>query len=64
MIILTRLNGEQFAVNPDLIERVDAHPDTVLTLVDTTKYLVAESLEEVVEPCATSGPASSPAAPR
>ena len=49
MIILTRLNGEQFAVNCDLVERVDAHPDTVLTLVDATKYIVAESLTEVVE---------------
>ena len=49
MIILTRLNGEQFAVNCDLVERVDAHPDTVLTLVDATKYIVAESLAEVVE---------------
>jgi flagellar protein FlbD len=48
MIILTRLNGEQFAVNCDLVERVDAHPDTVLTLVDATKYIVAESLTEVV----------------
>ena len=48
MIILTRLNGEQFAVNCDLVERVDAHPDTVLTLVDATKYIVAESLAEVV----------------
>ena len=49
MIILTRLNGEQFAINCDLVERVDAHPDTVLTLVDATKYIVAESLTEVVE---------------
>ena len=49
MIILTRLNGEQFAINCDLIERVDAHPNTVLTLVDATKYIVAESLTEVVD---------------
>ena len=49
MIILTRLNGDQFALNCDLVERVDAHPDTVLTLVDGTKYIVAESLSEVVE---------------
>jgi flagellar protein FlbD len=49
MIILTRLNGEQFAINCDLVERVDAHPNTVLTLVDATKYIVAESLGEVVE---------------
>ena len=31
------------------MERVDAHPDTVLTLVDGTKYIVAEGLAEVVE---------------
>ena len=49
MIILTRLNGEQFALNCDLVERVDAHPDTVLTLVDGTKYIVAEALTDVVE---------------
>ncbi len=48
MIILTRLNGDQFAINCDLVERVDAHPNTVLTLVDATKYIVAESLTEVV----------------
>ena len=49
MIILTRLNGDQFAINCDLVERVDSHPDTVLTLVDATKYVVAESLTEVIE---------------
>ena len=29
MIRVTRLNGERFALNPDLIERVEGHPDTV-----------------------------------
>ncbi|WP_432830403.1 flagellar FlbD family protein [Dactylosporangium sp. CA-092794] len=48
MILLTRLNGPVFALNPDLIERADCTPDTVITLVDGTKYLVAESLPEVV----------------
>jgi flagellar protein FlbD len=49
MIIVTRLNGPPFALNPDLIERADATPDTVLTLVDGTKYLISESVEEVIE---------------
>jgi flagellar protein FlbD len=49
MINLTRLNGQAFVLNCDLIERVDATPDTVLTLVDGTKYVVTESLDEVVE---------------
>jgi flagellar protein FlbD len=48
MIALTRLNGTRLAINSDLIERVDASPDTVITLVDGTKYLVAESLDEVI----------------
>ncbi len=48
MVPLTRLTGVQFALNPDLIERVDRTPDTVITLVDGTKYLVTESLDEIV----------------
>ena len=49
MITLSRLNGASFAVNCDLIERIDASPDTVLTLVDGTRYVVAEGLDEVIE---------------
>ena len=48
MICLSRLNGQVFALNADLIERVDATPDTVITMVDGVKYVVAENLAEVV----------------
>src|SRR2546421_11547174 len=48
VILLTRLNGPVFALNPDLVERADSTPDTVITLVDGTKYVVAESLAELV----------------
>lgn len=48
MIRVTRLNGEQFALNPDLIERVEAHPDTVVHLVDGTRYVVTETVDEVL----------------
>jgi flagellar protein FlbD len=48
VIRVTRLNGEQFALNPDLIERVEAHPDTVAFLIDGTKYVVKESVDEVL----------------
>lgn len=48
MIILTRLNGGEFALNPDLIERADSTPDTVLTLTDGTKYVVSESVVQVL----------------
>ena len=49
MILLTRINGSRFALNCDLIERVESTHDTVLTLVDGTRYLVTEGVEEVVE---------------
>ncbi len=48
MIMLSRLNGLPFALNPDLIERAEATPDTVLTLCDGSKLLVGESVDEVV----------------
>ena len=48
MIRVTRLNGERFALNPDLVERVEGHPDTVVFLVDGTRYIVTESVEEVL----------------
>jgi flagellar protein FlbD len=49
MITLTRFSGSVFALNSDLIERVDSTPDTVITLVDGTKYVVTEGLHEVVD---------------
>jgi flagellar protein FlbD len=49
MITLTRFSGSVFALNSDLIERVDSTPDTVITLVDGTKYVVTEGLQEVVD---------------
>lgn len=48
MIVLRRLGGELIALNPDLIERVEATPDTVVTLVDDKKFLIEESLDDVL----------------
>jgi flagellar protein FlbD len=49
MITLRRLSGTVFALNSDLIERVDSTPDTVVTLVDGKKYVVTDTLEEVID---------------
>ena len=49
MIVLTRLSGTAFVLNADLIERLDSTPDTVVTLVDGKKYVVAEPMTDVVE---------------
>jgi flagellar protein FlbD len=49
LILLSRLGGEDFALNPDLIERAEATPDTVVTLVSGNKYVIAQSLDELIE---------------
>ena len=49
MILVTRLNGAVFALNADLVERVDCTPDTVITLVDGTKYVISESVPEFID---------------
>ncbi len=49
MIIVTRLDRSQVGVNPDLIERVHASPDTTLHMVDGNVYVIAESLSTLVD---------------
>lgn len=50
MIRLTRLrHGEPLYINPDHIERLDRHHDTVVHLLNGTEYVVVESPEEILE---------------
>lgn len=49
MIIVSRLNGHEFALNCNLIEKVEANPDTVVTLIDGTKFVIAESVPSVID---------------
>ena len=50
MIALTRLGQtETFFLNPDLIERIDAHADTVIRLTNGIEYVVTERPEVIVE---------------
>ena len=48
MIKLTRLNGSGYVLNSDLIETVEATPDTVISTVEGKKYVCKESVEEVI----------------
>jgi uncharacterized protein YlzI (FlbEa/FlbD family) len=48
VIRVTRLNGDPFVLNTDLIERLEAHPDTVVTLVDGTRYVVREPVDDLI----------------
>ena len=49
MVRLTRLSGSVLALNPDLMERAESTPDTVVTLVNGSKYVVRESLETLAD---------------
>ena len=48
MIRLRRLNSKPLVVNADLIEHIDATPDTVLVLRSGEKLVVLESADEVI----------------
>lgn len=48
MIILTKLNGEKFMLNPDLIEIVTENPDTVITTSTGHSYIVEQSMNEIL----------------
>lgn len=47
MISLVRLNGHPLMLNCDLIESVEATPDTVVTLTSGNKLIVRDTMEEV-----------------
>ena len=49
MIKLTRLSGEPFILNAELIRYVEARPDTFVTLTSGDRLVVREGMEEVLE---------------
>lgn len=49
MIHLTRINHAPLVLNSDLIEHIEATPDTVITLTNAQKMMVLESTDEVVQ---------------
>ena len=48
MIKLTRLGGEPFVLNADLICYIEALPDTFITLTSGERLVVTEPLDEVM----------------
>ncbi len=49
MIRLTRINRLPLVLNSDLIEHMEATPDTIISLTNGQKLVVAETPEEVIE---------------
>ncbi|MEW6236730.1 MAG: flagellar FlbD family protein [Candidatus Omnitrophota bacterium] len=51
LIHLTKLNDTPFVLNAELIETIEATPDSIITLVNGRKYLARESVEEIRRRC-------------
>jgi flagellar protein FlbD len=49
MIRLTRISREPLTLNSDLIEYMEATPDTVITLTTGQKLRVSETADQVIE---------------
>jgi flagellar protein FlbD len=48
MITLTHLGGEPFILNAELIQYVEARPDTFITLTTGQRLVVTEAMDEVL----------------
>ncbi|MDZ4818167.1 MAG: flagellar FlbD family protein [Planctomycetota bacterium] len=48
MIKLTRLSGEPFVLNAELIRYVESLPDTYITLTSNDRMVVKESMDDVL----------------
>jgi flagellar protein FlbD len=49
VIFITRTNGTKLYINPELIQTVEATPDTVVTLVNNKKMIARDTPQEIAE---------------
>jgi flagellar protein FlbD len=49
MIKVTDLRGDAVWLNPDLIERIQQSPDTIIALLTGSSMMVQQSPEEITE---------------
>jgi flagellar protein FlbD len=49
MIEVSLFNGSQIVVNSDLIEFIEATPDTVISLSTGKKLIVKESVPQIID---------------
>lgn len=49
MILVTRFNGSEFYINADMIISVEGTPDTIITFTNSSKLVVKEKPDKVVE---------------
>lgn len=48
MITLTKLNGNRFVINAELIRTIEERPDTTISLTNGETMIVKEKMNEVV----------------
>jgi flagellar protein FlbD len=49
MIKVTRINNSEIVINDDLIEFIEASPDTIISLTDGKKIMVKESPDDIIK---------------
>lgn len=49
MITVHRLNGTELVINVELIETVEATPDTTVTFTNGKKIMISESVDELLQ---------------
>lgn len=49
MIYVTKLNDDEIVINCDLIETIQALPDTTITLTTERKLIVKESVDKIID---------------
>ncbi|GKU23579.1 flagellar FlbD family protein [Clostridium folliculivorans] len=49
MINVTGMNNQEFVLNAEHIEKIEEVPETIITLTNGKKYIVLETVEEVVD---------------
>jgi flagellar protein FlbD len=49
MIALTKINNAPIVVNSDLIQYIEETPDTIITMTNSDKVVVQESMLEIIQ---------------
>lgn len=49
MIDVTGLDNKEFILNAEHIEKIEEVPETLITLINGKKYIVLQSIDEVID---------------
>lgn len=49
MIKVTAINNNEYYLNEDNIEKMESVPETMITMTNDKKYIVIESIEDVID---------------